>query len=172
MENDKNIFTTLKANISELIEEESDLSDSDGESQEDSLFILKDNYQGLESKDNTPGQTILYNEKNERPIQKNLDLRTVFLIENESNTELFCNPDLVEDIKKVKITLRIQSNGGEMSVNKKANKPVYNKRVWFSRRDITNILSLKNLTEQYRVTYDSNGQMFIVHREGIDLTKI
>ena len=37
--------------------------------------------------------------------------------------------------------------------------------MWFRRRYITNIIALKNLTEQYRVIYDSNDQMLIVHRE-------
>ena len=43
-----------------------------------------------------------------------------------------------------------------MSINHKTNTPGYNKRVWFRRRDITNIIALKNLTEQYTVTYDMN----------------
>ena len=33
------------------------------------------------------------------------------------------------------------------------------------RRDITNIIALEKLSEKYRVTYDINDQMFIVHRE-------
>ena len=45
------------------------------------------------------------------------------LLYNESNMDLFYNSELVEDIKKVKGTLRIQSNGGEMSVNQKASIP-------------------------------------------------
>ena len=82
---------------------------------------------------------------------------------------LFYNPDLVEDINKVKRNLRIQSNGGEMSVNQKAKIPGYNMRVWFNRRDITNIIALKKLTKHRIFTYDSNDQMFIVHREEKDL---
>ena len=68
-------------------------------------------------------------------------------------------------IKKVKGPLRINSNGGEISVNHKAKITGYNKRLWFSRRDITNKIVLKNLTEQYRVTYGRNDQMFIEHSQ-------
>ena len=50
--------------------------------------------------------------------------------------------------------------------------PGYNKRVYFRRWDITNIIELKHLTEQYRVTYDINEHMFLVHREGIDLPNV
>ena len=81
--------------------------------------------------------------KNKRFIQKNLDLRTVVLLDNDSTMNLFCNPDLVEDIKKVKRPFSIQSNGGKFSVNQKAKIPGYNKRVWLSRRSVTNIIMLK-----------------------------
>ena len=50
-----------------------------------------------------------------------------------------------------------------MSVNHKANIPGYNKKLWFIRRDITNIIVLEKITEQYRVTYDCNDHMLIVH---------
>jgi hypothetical protein len=41
----------------------------------------------------------------------------------------------------------------------------YNKTVWFSNRAITNIIVLRNLIDHYRVTYDSDDLMFVVHRE-------
>ena len=52
-----------------------------------------------------------------------------------------------------------------MKVTHKAKMPGYHKDVWFSKRAITNIIALSNLIEQYRVTYDSNDLMFVVHRE-------
>jgi hypothetical protein len=36
--------------------------------------------------------------------------------------------------------------------------------VWYNKKAITNILSLSNVIKQYQVTYDSNDQMFVVHR--------
>ena len=56
-----------------------------------------------------------------------------------------------------------------MSAKPKTNIPRYYNKVWFSKRDITNIIALKNLTEQYQVTYDSNEKMSIVHREEVGL---
>jgi hypothetical protein len=41
----------------------------------------------------------------------------------------------------------------------------YNKTVWFSTRAITYIIALRNLIEQYRIIYDSDNLMFVVHRE-------
>jgi hypothetical protein len=52
-----------------------------------------------------------------------------------------------------------------MLVRHKATIPGYKKKVWFSTRAITNIVALSNLIQQYRITYDSNNLMFVVHRE-------
>ena len=41
----------------------------------------------------------------------------------------------------------------------------YIKDVWFDKNAIPNIFALNNLIQQYRVTYDSLDQIFIVHRE-------
>ena len=53
MKKSKKTFTNIKYKIAELKKDESDLSDSDGDLQADSLFLLKDNYQRMEPKDNT-----------------------------------------------------------------------------------------------------------------------
>jgi hypothetical protein len=58
--------------------------------------------------------------------------------------------------------MRLKSNGGTMTVTHKATMPGYHKDVWFSKRAITNIIAL---IEQYRVTYDCDEIMYVVHRE-------
>jgi hypothetical protein len=52
-----------------------------------------------------------------------------------------------------------------MVVTRKATMEGYNKNVWFSTRAITNIIALHTLIYQYRVTYDSDNLVFVVHRE-------
>jgi hypothetical protein len=61
--------------------------------------------------------------------------------------------------------MQLHSNGGTMVVSQKASIPGYHNNVWFSKRAITNIIALKNLIQQYRVTYDSNNEMSVIHRE-------
>ena len=68
---------------------------------------MQENYHRLEPKDNTPKQNLLYNDRKKISIHKKLDLRTVVLLDNESNMDLLYNLDLVEDIKKVKKPLII-----------------------------------------------------------------
>jgi hypothetical protein len=61
--------------------------------------------------------------------------------------------------------MRLKSNGGTMVVTWRDTLPGYNKDVWFSTRAITNIIALSNLIQQYRITYDSDDKMCVVHRE-------
>ncbi len=53
-----------------------------------------------------------------------------------------------------------------MKLSKIANVENYEHPVWYSSKAITNILALKNVIKQYRVTYDSDELVsFVVHRE-------
>jgi hypothetical protein len=56
------------------------------------------------------------------------------------------------------------ATNGMLSTNKKGLWPSYQNRIWYSHSAITNIIALKNVKKQYRVTYDSNDEYFVVHR--------
>jgi hypothetical protein len=79
--------------------------------------------------------------------------------------DLFCNAAMVIKTCKSTTSMRLKSNGGTMGVTLKATMTGYNKDVWFSTRAITNIIALSNLNQQYRVTYDSDDKMFVLHWE-------
>jgi hypothetical protein len=154
-------FTTVNAKLEQLKESESNLSGSDGEEashfQYDDAFLFTQ----LES-EFEPRISILFKQAHGAKIA--LDLRQVMLLDSQSTMDLFCNTALVSETRKSGDTMRLKSNGGSMLVNHKATVPGYKKEVWFSTRAITNIIALSNLIQQYRVTYDSNHLMFIVHR--------
>lgn len=95
----------------------------------------------------------------------NLDLRNIILLDNESTMDLFCNTKLVNDIRPSQKVISLQSNGGNMKIKMEASITGYHKQVWFSKHAITNIIALSNLIQQYRVTYDSDDQTFVVHRQ-------
>ena len=63
---------------------------------------------------------------------QDVDLREVILLDNQSTVSLFCNPKLVQGIKKTDKTLRLQSNGGQMVIKKVAEIGEGNTKVWFS----------------------------------------
>ena len=102
--------------------------------------------------------------QSEKDHPRDLDLRRVWLLDSQSTTNLFCNKRYVTDIKECDTAMRLQSNGGQMATRKKGRVPGYDTRVWFSTRAITNVIALKDVIKQYRVTYDSNDQYFVVHR--------
>ena len=78
--------------------------------------------------------------------------------------DLFCNPHLVKDVTKTTNVMNLKSNGGTMQIRHKASITGYHHQVWFSKFALTNIIALSNLIKQYRVTYDSQDKMFVVHR--------
>ena len=93
-----------------------------------------------------------------------LSLRKVILLDRKSTMNLICNEDMVERIYKSKNKMILHSNGGEIVIYHKAVVAGCIKDLWFDKTAITNIFALKNLIQQYRVTYYSLDQMFIVHR--------
>jgi hypothetical protein len=144
------------------------LSGSESE-EEDSHFQFGDGFQLTQMKvkqtaiEFEPQIAKLFKQTHGTKIK--LDLKKVILLDSQSTMDLICDPDLVESTFKPSHSMRLKSNGRTMEVKKQAIMPGYHAHVWYNKKAITNILSLSNVIKQYRVTYDSNDQMFVVHRE-------
>ena len=90
----------------------------------------------------------------------------MFLLDNQSNVDLDCNHELVEDIHKVNIGCNIGGTGGTLQFTHKSSQKGYNHKFWFYEKSIANIYALCNFIEQYRVSYDSAKSTSIwVHRK-------
>jgi hypothetical protein len=163
----KKSFATMAVKIEELEHEDSDITNSDSEADKTSHFQYQDDEEPstgflmmqLESRTTQ----VLFKQNHRNKI--GLNLKEIILLDSQSTMDLFCNPNLVEEITKTNKKMKLQSNGGTMTVDQKAKMAGYIHDVWFSTNAITNILALRNVTKQYRVTYDSTDQMFVVHRE-------
>jgi hypothetical protein len=145
------------AKLQQIEEEESDVSE-DLASEGESHFL----FQFVQDLTSQPPTAEIF--KQSRSPQLNLDLREVILLDSQSIMDLICKKALVTNISKSNKSMRLQSNGGTMIVNYKATMKGYLNEVWFNSKAITNILTLSNVVKQYRVTYDSEDKMFVVHR--------
>ena len=99
---------------------------------------------------------------------KKLNLRECILLDSQSTTDLFCNRKLVKDqeVWETNTSMTVSGNGGDLTTTKKAYIKNYGE-VWFDERAITNILSLKNVKKQFRVTLDTEddaGGALVVHK--------
>ena len=152
-------LTRAFAQLKEDQAENSDLSGSD-EEEADSHFQFQ--FTQVKSEFEPPIANLF---KQAHGIKMELPLRDVILLDSQSTMDLFCNRALVTKIIVPEKSLRLKSNGGTMIVTKKAQVAGYHTDVWYNRSAITNILALKNVIKQYRVTYDSDDHTFVVHRK-------
>lgn len=86
------------------------------------------------------------------------------ILDNGSTMSIFCDKDLVENVKTAEVPIEIATNAGKRTVIRKGNVPGYGD-VWFDKNAIANIFSLSELSKKHRVTFDSAAeQAFIVHK--------
>src|SRR5210317_205274 len=92
------------------------------------------------------------------------NLQNWLLLDSQSTIDIFCNLSLLNNIETVKNGFTLQTNAGEIYINKMGNLNGYGK-VRCDERAITNILCLNNIKKLYRVTYDNaSDDTFIVHK--------
>jgi len=90
-------------------------------------------------------------------------MRTWILLDSQSSTTIFCNPDMVSNIRDTDETLSLTTNAGVLTTTKKADVPGWGE-VWFNPEAVTNIFSLAHMVDRYPVTYDAAKEdAFIVH---------
>jgi hypothetical protein len=158
----KKAFTTLNTHLAQLKEAEYNISDTEGED-EASNFQMDAALQFAQvDKEFEPSIRKLFKQAGSTI---KLDLREIILLDSQSTMDLFCNASLVSKTSKSNSSMRLRSNGETMVVSHRATLLGYYKTEWFSTRAITNIIALRYLIDQYRVTYDSDDLMFVVHRE-------
>jgi hypothetical protein len=84
------------------------------------------------------------------------------LIDSQSTTDAYSNPDLLTDIHEVRGSLTIHTQTGKAVTKLRGTVPGYGE-VWFCPGGIANILSLANVAKTMEVTFDSsNGNQFEV----------
>ena len=90
----------------------------------------------------------LFNEKS---------IRSWILIDNQSSVTIFCNKDMVKNIRKSSDIIEITTNGGPLICNTKCTVPGFGD-AWFNEKSVTNILSYAEVVDKFTVTYDSKNE--------------
>ena len=92
------------------------------------------------------------------------EMRDWILLDNQSSVSVFCNRDLVQNIRKSNDgDMHLPTNGGVLVTKQKTDLPQWGE-VWFNNHAITNIISYAEMADRYRNTYDSGKEdAFIVH---------
>jgi hypothetical protein len=99
-----------------------------------------------------------------------LDLRSVWLLDNQSTFDLCCKLDFSGKRHNAKQAMNMLSNRGDLQISMECMVPGYDFWVWFTTRAMTIIICLKNLIRLYRVTYDSKRwTAFTLHQEEFGL---
>jgi hypothetical protein len=87
------------------------------------------------------------------------------LLDNQSTTDSFSNPDLLSDIHEVGGSLTIHTQAGKATTKLRGTVPGYGE-VWYCPDGIANILSLANVAKTRSVKFDStNGNHFVVTKD-------
>ena len=96
--------------------------------------------------------------------QKQQDkMKKMVLMDSASTCNLWSNRGSLDDVRTIKSSMTVESNGGELKTKEKGFYPGYGS-VWLHDDAITNIISLKNAKKKFRVTFDSEcGDGFLVH---------
>jgi hypothetical protein len=84
------------------------------------------------------------------------------LLDNQSTIDLFCNAELLKNIRRSSTRMNVRCNAGQRTTTMVGDLPGYG-TVWYDPKSIANILSLKRAAEKYHVAFDSkHGGSFIV----------
>ena len=78
-------------------------------------------------------------------------------LDSTAMKSLFCDKDLLDNVRKSKYRTEIQINAGIGKVTKEGDVPGF-KTVMFSDQAIANLLASNELCERYHVTFDSKKE--------------
>ena len=90
---------------------------------------------------------------------------TWILMDNQSTINIFLNLNLLTNIQKGNVKMKVRSTGGGSTTRLHGDFSNYGK-VWFSKKGMANILSFNNIVRKFRVLYDSTKEdAFVVHTD-------
>jgi hypothetical protein len=81
--------------------------------------------------------------------------RMWLLLDSCSTTDIFSNASLLTNVRKAPTPIWVRCNAGRIQLTQQRRFGNYPHPVWYNAKGVANILSLANVTKNYRVTLDS-----------------
>ena len=120
----------------------------------------------------TTKESIISTKKNEKqigsaklyfPFFQSQEMKELVLLDSNSTDTVFCNKNYVTKIRKSDKPLIIKTNGGKIITTEICEVP-YLGTQWFNENAVTNIISLADIADKYRVMMDTeNKKSFTVY---------
>ena len=85
------------------------------------------------------------------------EMKELVLLDSDSTDTVFCNKNYVTNVRKSDKPLILKTNGGEIVTTEICDVP-YLGTQWFNENAVTNIISLADIAEKYRVTMDTKDE--------------
>ena len=145
----------------------------DGEANEEALTQLIDGSGNTDKNEDYYADLFLNDDEEHRSVSFHLKdginggriPKDWILLDSQSTTDAFSNPDLLKDIHEVSGSLTIHTQAGKAVTKLRGTVPGYGE-VWFCPDGIANILSLARVARTRLVTFNStNGNQFSVTRD-------
>jgi hypothetical protein len=86
---------------------------------------------------------------------------TWIILDSASSIDLFVNKDLLSNVKVAETPIRIMANAGDVTLRQYGTLPGYPEPVWYHPDGAANVLSLHNVANHFKVTY--NGRIPLTH---------
>jgi hypothetical protein len=145
----------------------------DGESNEEALAQLVDGSRAADNNEDHHADLFLTKDQEHRSASFQLKdginggriPKSWVLLDSQSATDAFSNPDLLKDIHEVHGSLTVHTQAGKAVTKLRGTVPGHGE-VWFCPDGIANILSLARVARTRLITFDSaNGNQFSVTRD-------
>ena len=85
------------------------------------------------------------------------------LLDTGATFSSMVNKDMLTKIRKADLPIEMRTNVGTRRIERVAELPGFNGKIWYDEESMANIISFAELAKQHKITYNSDKDAFMVH---------